>query len=175
MVEIIPKPIKKASLGINVLLYFSIILLVAAAGVYFYLGSTIEKNQKILKEKQEILTQPRSNEERKLEEKIFGDKKKIEDFAFLIDQHQISSNFFPFLEGLIHPQVAIFGLSLNVRNAKVELSGMAEKTALGQQLLIFQGNEQILETKLSSLQAREGETVHFSISLSFDREIFKGF
>ena len=173
MVEIIPKPIRKESLWVNILFFLSILVLIGVAIAYFLLGYFIGENEKILKSKQEILSQPRSDKERELEAKVFGYQKKIGDFTTLINQHKISSDFFTFLEEITHPQVWFSELDLNIKEASVELSGETEKIPLGQQLLIFRQNEKILKSTLSSLQAEEGERVSFTVTLSLDPEIFK--
>lgn len=173
MVEIIPKPTKKESPWVDIVFFFSIAVLIGVVIAYFLLGYFIGENEKILKTKQEILNQPRSGEERGLEKKVFGYQKKVEDFTTLINQHKISSDFFAFLEGITHPQVWFSEIKLNVQKAEIELSGEAEKTSLGQQILIFRENEQILTTHLSDVQMIEGERVSFKISLSLNPEIFK--
>ena len=173
MVEIIPKPTKKEPLWVNTLFFSSIVILVGVVIAFFLLGYFIEENEEILKTKKTILTQPRGAEEQKLERKVFQYQKKIDDFALLINQHKTSSDFFTFFEEIIHPQVWFSELSLNVQKAEVGLSGEAEKTALGQQILIFRENEQIFTTDLSDVQIREGEKVNFTILLSLDPEIFK--
>jgi Tfp pilus assembly protein PilN len=173
VVEIIPKPTKGVPLWQDILLYLSIVIFIGGVGAYFGLGYFIGENQKVLKEKEQILAQPRSEEEQKLKREVLQYQQKIDDFAPLINQHRVSSDFFVYLEEIIHPQVWLSELKLDVLGAGVEISGETEKTALGQQLLIFQAAEEILETNLTKLQAGEGEKVSFTISLSLDPEIFQ--
>jgi len=168
MVEIIPKPTKKAPFWQDILLYISIVVVVLAIAAYFLLGYFIGENEKVLREKENILAQSITKEERDLEKAIFQQKQRIDDFASLINQQKISSNFFTFLEETTHPQVWFSKLSLNLPKAQAELSGEAEKTVLGQQLLIFKENEQILNVSLNDIQPKEGEIVSFAISLSFN-------
>lgn len=173
MVEIIPKPIKKPPLWLNILLYFSILSIIGVIGAYLLLGYFIEDNQQILKEKKGTLNQLRTDERRELEKEVFKYQRKIEDFTFLMNQRKNNSNFFSFFEEIIHPQVWISEMDLDVLSAQVRISGETEKTALGQQLLIFRENKQILDIKLSNLRAKEEETVSFNISFSLDPAIFK--
>lgn len=173
MVEIIPKPTEKEPVWQNILLAFSILVLIGTIIGYFLLNSFIKTNQEIIKEKEIAEKQLRSPKEQEIEREVLQYKKKIDDFAPLLGQHKISSEFFKFLEKITHPQVWISGLQLDVKGAEVQISGEAEKIALGQQLLIFQENEQILEANLSSVQMKEGEKINFTILLSLDPEIFK--
>ena len=173
MVEIIPKPAKKVPLWQNILLYLSIVVLIGAVGAFFFLGYLMGESQKVLKEKEKTLAQGKTKERQELEEKILQTKAKFDNFAPLIEKHKISSEFFAFLEEIVHPQVWINKLELDIQKTEVKISGEAEKTALGQQLLIFQGNEKILKTDLSNLKTKEGEEVSFDILLSFDPGIFK--
>lgn len=173
MVEIIPKPREKEPLWPNILLAFSVLILIGAVIAYFLLGYFIKTNQEIIEVKEKAERQPRSSEEQETEKEVLQYKKKIDDFTPFLNQHKISSEFFNFLEKIIHPQVWISDLTLDVQKAETQISGEAEKTALGQQLLIFQENEQILEANLSSIQIEEGEKVNFTILLSFDPEMFK--
>lgn len=173
MVEIIPKPAEKGPAWPNILLAFSVLILIGVVIGYFLLDSFIKTDEEILKEKEKISKQPRSSEEQELEREVLQYKKKIDDFTHLIDQHKISSDSFAFLEKIIHPQVWISDLSLDVKGAEAQISGEAEKIALGQQLLILKEDGKVLKANLSSLQRKEGETVNFTILLSLDPEIFK--
>lgn len=173
MIEIIPKPTKKEPVWTKILLFFSIAVLVGITVAFFLFGYFIGEEEKTLESTKKILAQPRSTDEQKLERRVFQYQRKIDDFTLLINQHKVSSDFFTFLEGITHPQVWISELNLNIQTAEVKLSGEAEKTALGQQLLIFRENEQILRTDLSNVQVKEGEKVGFTILLSLHPEIFK--
>ena len=173
MVEIIPKPIEKTPLWINVILLISIIVSVAAVGTYLFLGYSVNKSQKILEEKERELAQPLSPEEKALEGEILKYRQKLDDFSFFIEKHQMASGFFAFLEKTTHPQVLFSRLKLDIQEAEVQLSGESEKTALGQQLLIFRQNEKKIKTELTALRPEEGEDVNFTVSLSLSPEIFK--
>jgi len=114
------------------------------------------------------------SKEAPLKKKVLTYKQKIDDFSLLLNQHQKTSKFFPFFENIIHPQVWFSSFSLDVKNAQVTVSGTAKSfKVLGQQLLIFQGNSLIKETKLSRISmSREGE-IHFTFNLSLNPIIFQ--
>ena len=173
MVEIIPKPTEKAPLWTNIVFYIGLVAILAVIAAYFFLGYITEKNNKILEEKKTILNQLKTAETQELERKVFSYQKKITDFDSLLKQHKASSGLFALLEEVTHPKVWLSGLSLDIQKAEVKLSGETDKVSLGQQLIIFKNNEEVLKSDLSSIIPKEGEIVKFDISLSLDPEIFK--
>ena len=173
MVEIIPKPIEKAPILVNIIFYISLLMLVGVAATYFLFGYIIEKNNKVLEEKKNTLNQLKTAEIKELETRIFAYQKKIDDFSSLLDQHKASSGFLTFLEEITHPKVWFSGFNLDVQKAEVKLTGETDKISLGQQLIIFENNRKIIKSDLSGMTPKEGETVSFDISLSLDPEIFK--
>ena len=173
MVEIIPKPIERVPLWANIIFYIELIFLIGVIAAYFLLDYAIEKNNKILEQKKTTLSQSKTEETQKLERKVFSFQKKIADFSSLFNQHKASSGFFTLLEEVTHPKVWFSQLTLDIQKAEVKLSGETDKVSLGQQLIIFKNNENILQSDLSGIRPKEGEMVGFDIFLSLNPEIFK--
>jgi hypothetical protein len=173
MVEIIPKPPERIPLWQNLIIFFSIVILIIAILAYFFLGYLQKKASLQLDEIRNKIAQTETPDRKELKADLLIEKKKIDNFAFILNEHLASSNFFTFLEGITHPKIWFSNLKLDVSKATVELSGEGEKLAFGQQLLIFKQNEKILRADSSKISIKAPENVEFSLSLSLDPEIFK--
>lgn len=174
MIEIIPKPLIKKSPWQNILLYFSIGLMIVAISSYFILNNILEKKIQTLQDLDETLTKLRTPEVLNLEKQVLNYSRKIKDFSILIDSHLAASNFFKILEKITHPKVWFFDIELKPKEAKVFLSGEAEDfLALGQQLLIFKKEKEILDLELSKISLAEGRGIKFELNLSLLPEVFK--
>lgn len=173
MVEIIPKPAEKIPLWQNLLLLFSIVVLIAAVCGYFLLGHFQEKAREEIKRVEEDLASTETKERKELESQILKYQKKIDNFTFLFNRHKASSNFFEFLEEITHPKVWLSDLKINTEETTCNLSGEAENfVVLGQQLIIFQETNEIIKTDLPEIFLREGK-IYFTFNLSLKPEIFK--
>jgi len=174
MVEIIPKEVPKLPGWLNILFYFSLILLVSAIASYFSLNNSLKKSQEELSNLELLLLQEITFEKFNLEKEIFKDKSKIEDFSYLIDQHLESSKIFNILEKISHPKVWFLNFDLNSQKGVLELSGEAQNfESLGQQILILNEEKSIKDTNLKNISITKEGKVGFNISLSLEPEILK--
>lgn len=175
MVEIIPKPPEKIPLWQNLIFFLSTAILIIAIFSYFALGYFQGKARQEIEKLDTEIAKTETKERKDLKDYLLREKQKIDDFAFILNKHRASSNLFGFLESATHPNVWFTDLKLDTQKATVALSGEGEKLAFGQQLLIFQKDEKILETTLSkiSLKEKEAEKVAFTLSLTLSPEIFK--
>jgi hypothetical protein len=172
--EIIPKPIRKASLLQNILLYFAICLLLFSIGAHFALDYFVKKSDLTLQDLEETLARERTEEEIILEKEVFDYKRKVEDFSILISQHAYASRFFNFFESLCHPKVWFSKINLDMTNHKLIVSGKTDTfLILDQQLLIFQQEELIKETILTKLSIGNEGLVNFTFDLTFNPIIVK--
>lgn len=172
--KIIPKPKPKAPGWVNVLFYFSIILIIILIAGFLFLKS---KNISLKEEKENLerqIAELEGVEEKELEETIsvFGEKIRV--FKELFRNHKISSNFFSLLENSCHPKVQFTRLDLNVENYQANLEGKTESfQSLGEQLFILRRNENIKEFNLSHISLdREGK-VKFGLTLTLQPGVFK--
>jgi len=172
-IEIIPKKVVEPSPWQNTLLYFFISLLLLSLLGYFTLDYFVKEADRNLQELKEELIKARSPQQIALEKEILDYQEKIEDFSFLLANHQKSSNFFDFLEEIIHPEVFFSELNLDTKGNRVRLYGQAESfQTLGQQLLIFQKTEVIKNLKLSEIRIEEGGKIEFVFDFSLNQELF---
>ena len=171
-IEIIPKPLAREPVWLNIVFYISIGLLVSIILSYLLLDYFQRNTERVVEEVKASLLVFQTSEEQELERSILRYQKKIDDFAFILKQHQVNSNFFTFFEEITHPEVRFS--SINLTKSSAQLSGEAENfVVLNQQLLIFQTDPKISNTSLSQVSlGREGK-VGFTFTLTLSPEIFK--
>ena len=175
MVEIIPKPTPKLPFKwLNILFYFSLILVLFSIFSFFLIDHFQRKAFQTLEDLESTLAREKTPEEVALEKEIFGYQKKINDFSILLESYQPPLNFFPVLEKNSHPKVQFTDFSLNPKNLQAILSGKTESfQTLDQQLSIFKKENLIKDVNLSKLFiGKEGE-VEFTLNLSLSPAIFK--
>ncbi len=175
VVEIIPRPISKTPLWQNILLYFSIALLLGSILVFFFLNYSQQKAKTDLDNvKKLIIEQEAASGIGSLEREILSYQKKIEDFSNLFGSHQLSSNVFPFIESLTHPQVVWTDFNSDTEASIILLSGQTQNfQTLGQQISILKEEALIKRFDLSDIKLGKEGKVDFKIKLSLDPEILK--
>lgn len=172
-IEIIPKPPAKIPFWLNILLYFSIILLIFSISSYFVLDYYLIKKSEITLQDLEKEIEEKKSEKKALEEEILNYQKKIEDFSFLLDQHLVNLNFFNFFEKISHPKVWFSDFNSIPGEAKIKVSGQAESfQVLGQQLLIFKAEPLIENLNLSEISLGEEGKIKFTFNLILSPQIF---
>lgn len=183
-IEIVPKPAEKIPSSLNVLFFLSLILL---SGIIFSYLVLVYLEKKVPDEIQRLDTEiarGRTPEEINLENEVKMKKKKIDDFSKIISGHKFPSKFFDFSEGpfsetkkfgsLIHPRVQILNLSLNLKDSKLNISGLTENfITLEQQFMIFQQEALLKEVNLSNFSLGKEGKINFNFDLSFNPSIFK--
>ena len=174
MVEIIPKPAAKIPLWLNILFYFSIILLIGLISSYFVFNHFIKKSETALQNLEESLAKEKTSETQLLEKEILSYQKKIEDVDKLLTEHKLTSKVFEFLEKISHPKIQFSKFDFNLTGSQARVSGVTENfQTLGQQLLLLKKESLIKEVNLSEISLGKGEEVSFSLLLLLDPQIFK--
>ena len=174
MVEIIPKETPPIPKWLNILFYFSLVLLVFSIIGYFVLDSSLRNSQKNLADSRETLAGEETPERITLEKEILSYEKKVKDFFSLIDSRQESSRIFNFLQKTCHPKVWFTQFSLDLKDRGVTFSGKTQSfESLGQQLLIFKDENLVKAVNLEKISiSKEGE-INFDLFLSFNPQIFR--
>jgi len=174
MVEIIPKKIKKAPEWYNLGFYIAAALLIVVVlgyAILFYFENRALNN---LQDLEERISQVGTQEEKNMEVEVLLAKKRISDFAELLQSHKKSSNFFTLLEETSHPKVWLTEVDLYPEKAEVLVSGKTLNfQTLGQQLFIFQDQESINQVELANLLIGEGGETEFSFYFYLDPQVFK--
>lgn len=153
--------------------YFVISLLIATIFCYViflvknsFLRQDIEKQIEALKT---VGTEQQRADERE----VIIYKKKINDFATLLQNHHFSSNVFAFMQQETMPNIWFKQFSMNQKSSTVQLSGEADDLdAISRQVAVFERSRYIknfgtLTTSLGTT-ARSG----FSVNLSLNENIF---
>ncbi len=173
MAIILKSTLKTASWWLSILLYISTALLLIAILTYFILTFYQEKTAVILGDLEAILAKERTAEEIRIEEKLFGWERKVDNFAFLVGLRQINLPFFNLVEGLTHPKVRWLELDLKTSELKVFLSGKTENfKTLEHQFSILRQEELIKEIAILEI-IDVGGGVYFEIKLLLDPNLFK--
>jgi hypothetical protein len=168
LVKIIPKPKPEIPSSLKFLFWFSLVLLIALGGVFFY----FQKQISALNEKKNTLenqmTTVGTPTQKALEKEIFNTAEKIKDFSKISKEHKIVSKFFEFLESYCHPKVQFTSLNLDTKNYIANLTGNTENfQTLGEQILIFKGNENVKGLKISNVSLGEDGKVKFNLTFNF--------
>jgi methylaspartate ammonia-lyase len=173
-IEIIPKKAPKLPSWLNILLYFSLFLLVSSISSYFILAHLQKESEANLANLEKTLTEGRTLQNIALEEEVFDYQKKISAFSQLISQHLLTSNLFDFLERNCHPEVLFQKFNLDSRTRRLTLSGQTDDfSSLGQQLLILKSQDEIEEVNLAKISLGGKGEVEFTLNLSLIPEIFQ--
>lgn len=173
MVEIIPKPVKKAPLWQTILFYFSIAVLIITIVVYFVLGNFLKKSSANLVALEDELKKGKTVEEKSLEDKVLGYQKKIDDFSKLIKDRQQTSEIFDFIQEFSHPKIWFYAVELDHNRNQVSIGGNVENfEILGQQFLIFKNSPLVKNISLVNVVIRSDGKIDFSLKLVFDPQIF---
>lgn len=175
MTGIIPKEYPKTPTFLIFLFYFSLILLIVLAVIYFRTAGSVKKNQEILNDLNNDLLALQSSENLSLKKGILDYDKKIKDFKGLIDNHKFNSRSLKFLEDFVHPLVWFESFEFQNGGSKVAISGQAKTfDALGQQIMIFQKEVQkIKDLVLEGISINKEGLIEFHISFSFDPKILQ--
>jgi hypothetical protein len=183
-IEIIPKPVEEIPFWLRILFPLSLFLLLVTIFSYLLLIYLEKRIPAQIQKLDAEIAQAKGPEIMALEQELKMKKKKIDDFSEIINRRPFPTKFFGFAEGsfsetkkfasLIHPQVQISGFSLNLKDGKLNISGLTENfVTLEQQYLIFQKEPLAKEVNLSSFSVGKEGKVNFSFDLSFDPMIFK--
>jgi hypothetical protein len=173
VIQLIPKQQERVSFFKDILLYFSLILLVAAAASCFVLNNFQQKLENDISILDKELAAAEASPEAALEKVVLNYEKKISDFSGLLNGYHYSSQVFLFIEKLTHPKVVFSDFEAQNYENSIQLSGKTDGfLSLGQQLIIFKNEKLIKEVKLSNISLEKGGKVSFSFNLLLDPGIF---
>ncbi len=112
MVEIIPKEVPRLPRWLNILFYFSLILLSSSIISYFILYNSLKKSKEELANLTSAITETMTPEKVALEKEILDTKNSIDNFSFLAEQHLKTSKIFETIEQFSHPEVWFSSIDL---------------------------------------------------------------
>jgi len=92
----------------------------------------------------------------------------------ILNNHILSSKFFPMLEANTNNEVSFVNLDLNIEESKVDIEAIASSyEVLSIQLAAFERIPEVLSFKINSAKIIENSRIQFDISLSLAPELFK--
>ncbi len=174
--EIIPKSTKakKVFSGLNLLLYFSIVVFLILIASYFVFGYFSRKLEITAGNLREDLEQKKTSAEITMKQEILTAQRKIDLFSLLIKNQPSAANFFDFLETTLHLKVWFTEIDLNIGINQAVVFGRADNFfALGQQLMIFREERLIKGVRLSMFEIDKEGWVNFKVELSFHPQVFR--
>ncbi len=170
----LPSPLKSRSFWISFAFYFCLVLLVISILLYaFFLFRSAVQNQTISDLENKIATY--GTEEQKASEKqVLDYKKKIDDFAALVDNHKISSNIFSFIESKTMPNTWFLNFDMSESANEIRLTGETESMeALSRQVQTFEESKNYVKSiSVLSSQANFANKISFTLSLELDPKVF---
>lgn len=173
-VEIIPKPPSKKPSVNNYALVCSMVLLLIAGGIYFWLVRAIESANKTISDTNQAIQAEKTSERISLENDLLLNKRRIDDFGLIIKAHQLDSNFLKYLEGVTHPKVFFTGANMDFEKHSVTLNGLTDSFyILGQQLIVLDNAKELSGVSMTSVGLTKSGLVEFTVDLSFDPSILK--
>jgi hypothetical protein len=174
VIQIIPKQRDRSLSLVNILLYFSLVLLVAAAASYFILNYFQQKTEKDIQLLDEKLAAADASPEAVLAKEVLDYQKKIDDFSSLLASHTNSSSTFSLIESITHPKVFFSDFLLEINKKSITLSGKTDSfQTLDQQLSIFKNDKIIKEVNISNIVFEKDGRISFGFNLILDPQIFK--
>lgn len=169
--EIIPKETPKLPNWINHLFYCFLAFFVLSVIGFFVLNAFLKKAQQELEYLGSALVGEKSFSDPSLEREILAEKKKIDDFSFLIGQRREMPEIFSFLQNISHPKVWFSSFDFNIDKSTINLQGETENfESLGQQLYILDSEESIAGYELGNISVSEGGKIGFNLSISLGVE-----
>ncbi|MCK4454365.1 hypothetical protein KAU51_03460 [Candidatus Parcubacteria bacterium] len=171
--EVISKKETKRKSWLDLVFYFCLILLIISVLSYFVLEYSLKQAEEELKDLNNRISEQQNEENKKLKEKLFFNQKKIDEFSIILNEHKLTSQVFSFIENLTHPEVVFLDFSFSSNNSILSLSARTSNfKALGEQLLILQGQENIENIELSNISLMEEGNIDFSLGISLNPKVF---
>jgi hypothetical protein len=165
---------EKSSWIVSLVSVLSVLVFLAAAGIFAYFYFVVAKQQaaETTKITNEMAAQksPSGNSEDDLNK--IG--KEVSDYKALMLARAKVSSFFPALEQWSHPQVYFTNFNLDVSSRTVTLGGVARDfQPLIQQIAILKNQPLIERYEVSNISMAETGGVTFSLSLTVSPQVLK--
>ncbi len=163
--------------GMDMLFQFAVLLFVLVGASYFFMMYLNAEAEEKKTEIEQAITAKRAEipEKEKLEEEARGYFNLIEDFKLVVENNRVLSPFFSPFEKMIHPNVSVFEMSVNLDEREGVIMGEGEDlVTIGQQFHALKNSESVSSVDLTGLTVPEEEDkISFSFSIRFDEELFK--
>lgn len=174
MVEIIPKKPARELPFKNILPFVAGAVLATVVLGYAIIARSNARALVALGELEDSTTKVGTREDKLIETKVFDSEKKMKSFNVLLVGRRKSSNFFDNFSGLIHPQVWLSEINLDVSALQASVSGKSPNfKILEQQLAFFKTQNDLIDSlDLTKIVIGKNGEAEFSIQLNFKKEVF---
>jgi len=170
--KIIPKKEIEKKPWLDWVFYFCIALLIMSILTYFVLEYSLKGAEEELKDLKNKISEQQNEENKKLKEDISLVQKKIDDFSIILNEHKLASQVFTFIENSTHPEVSFMDFNFDSEDSSLMLSAQTSNfKTLGEQLLIFQGQEDIENIALSNIYLMDEGNIEFSLNIVLNTQI----
>ena len=162
------------SLRMSYLFYFATILLAATVLSYLVFNFKVQFQEKLIGQVENASLSLRSGERQAYNKKVLDYKKKIDDFAEVLDSHRISSNLFDFIEKNTLKNVWFSDFSIQEIANEIVLSGESSdmKTVSNQVDIFEKSKNYVLKVNVLDYQINTTGKVNFSLNISLNPEAF---
>ncbi len=172
--QLIPKEGPKIPNWLNILFYATIAVLVISIVVFLTLNYSLNKSRKTLEDLNEALVKQETATNLALEREVLDYREKIGDFSDLIETHVETSKVFEMVETNCHPRVTFSFFSLNSQENMLVLTGNTQNFEnLGQQFLIFRGENLVKKTLIEKITISKTGQIDFTLALTLSPQIFE--
>jgi len=170
------EPVKKDNAGKEgIALVFSILILLASFGAYFYFAQMVlpQKKAEAATLNNELATLGQDDVASK-EAELAQAGKEISDFKILFENNPKASIFFSSLQQWTHPRVAYSGLSFDIPTRKITMSGTTNGFQNVMQQIALLDQEKTIESyQISNVALAENGAVTFNLDLTVKPEVLK--
>ncbi|MFA6376197.1 MAG: hypothetical protein WCX69_02225 [Candidatus Paceibacterota bacterium] len=168
-----PPKKQTGSLLENSVFYLSLLLLALMVGAFFYSRYLVDQSNAELAELSLQASKTKTEEQKKLEDRVLMTQQKLSDFSKKLENRQSSAVFFGNLETLILPEIYFSLLDLDLQKSTADITGRADTLqALGQQISMFRSASNLLErVDLTKVTIVEGGGVDFQARIGLGPEM----
>ncbi len=162
--------------GVDMLFQFAVFLFILVGSSYFFMMYLNAEAEEKKMEIEQAIEDKRAEipEKEKIEEEVRGYFNLIEDFKLVVENNRVLSPFFVPFEKMIHPNVSVFEMGVNLDDGKGVITGGGENlVAVGQQFHLLKNSDFITNVDLTGLTVSKDGQISFSFSIIFSVELFE--
>ncbi len=162
--------------GVDMLFQFAVVLFILVSISYFAM-MYFNAEAKETKAEIELAIETKKAEipeKQELERKARDYFNLVEDFKLLVKNQRVTSLFFEPFEKMIHPEVSLSDMRINLNENTGTFTGKGEDlVAVGQQFHALKNKDFISDVGLTGLTVSEEGEIVFSFLIKFDTDFFK--
>lgn len=161
-------------LAIDYLFYLSSILLAVVVFSYLIFNFKIRLQSEAVQDIEKKILGLNTEERQAYDKKIIDYRKKINDFAEILNSHRIASSIFSFLEEKTMGNIWFSNFDMQESDSGIKLSGETENMeSLSRQIEVFENSKDYVRgVNVLNSQANSGGKISFLLSISFDPKVF---